>query len=101
MFQVVWKYAKMPQNTFLAPPELKNILFLVVLKNAQMRQNMFLTTSCFWWSESMRKCTKTRFLALHTLKNIFFENLILVVWKYAQMRKNTFLATPDINKFLF
>jgi hypothetical protein len=48
----------------------------------------------------MRNCTKTRFLALHTLKNIFFKNFILVVWNYAQMRKNTFLTTSDVKKYL-
>jgi hypothetical protein len=49
----------------------------------------------------MRKCSKTRFKQLHTLKNIFFKILILVVWKYAQMHQNTFLTTSDVKKYLF
>jgi hypothetical protein len=49
----------------------------------------------------MRKCIRTRFLPLHTLKNIFFKNFILVVWKYAQIRKNTFLTRSDVKKYLF
>jgi hypothetical protein len=77
---------------FLPLHTLKNIvlkkLILVVWKYAQMQQNTFTTTSdvkklktflslCFWWSESMRKCTKTRFLPHYTLK--------------MQKRKNTFI----------
>ncbi len=91
MFQVIWKYAKMPQKYLVSGGFEKranaskhvfnHFMFLVVWKYAQMHQNTF--------------------LALHTLKNIFLKNFILVVWKYAQMRKNTFLATPDVNKFLF
>jgi hypothetical protein len=45
---VVWKYAKMHQNTFLTPQAVKNIffknIFLVVWKYAKMHQNTFLTT---------------------------------------------------------
>jgi hypothetical protein len=43
------------------------------------------------------------FLALHTLKNIFFKNFILMdkyKYKYAKMRKNTFLTTSDVKKYL-
>jgi hypothetical protein len=45
----------------------------------------------------MRKCIKTRFRPLQTLKNIFFR----VVWKHAQMHQNTFSTTPDTKKYLF
>jgi hypothetical protein len=46
---VVWKYAKMHQNTFLTPLlTVKKIffeeMFLVVWKFAQMHENTFLTT---------------------------------------------------------
>jgi hypothetical protein len=49
MILVVWKYAKMHQNTFLTTPDgVKNIFFkdmiLVVWKYAKMHQNTFLTT---------------------------------------------------------
>jgi hypothetical protein len=49
----------------------------------------------------MRKCIKTRFYALQTLKNIFFKAMFLVVYKHAQMHQNTFLTTPDTKKYLF
>jgi hypothetical protein len=39
----------------------------------------------------MRKCIKTRFSALLTVKKIFFEEMILVVWEFAQMHKKSFL----------
>jgi hypothetical protein len=57
MFRVVWKHAQMHQNTFLTTPDTKKISF---------------SRPCFWWSGSMRKCIKTRFRPLQTLKNIFF-----------------------------
>ena len=48
MILVVWKYAKMHQNTFLPLQTFKNIFFekkfLDVWKYAQMHQNTFLTT---------------------------------------------------------
>jgi hypothetical protein len=49
----------------------------------------------------MRKCIKTRFRPLQTLKNIFFMAMFLVVWKHAKMHRNTFLTTPDVEKYLF
>jgi hypothetical protein len=49
----------------------------------------------------MRKCIKTRFSALLTVKKIFFEEMFLVVLKCAQMHENTFLTTPDVQKYLF
>jgi hypothetical protein len=68
---VVWKHAKMPQNTFLTTPDTKKYLykamFLVVWKHAKMHQNTFSTTpdvkKYFFsgWSGSMRKCIKKRF----------------------------------------
>jgi 3-deoxy-D-arabino-heptulosonate 7-phosphate (DAHP) synthase class II len=48
MILVVWKYAKMHQNTFKPLQTVKNIFFekkvLVVWKYAQMHQNTFKTT---------------------------------------------------------
>jgi hypothetical protein len=45
MFLVVWKHAKMHQNTFLTTPDDKKYFFFrVVWKHAQMHQNTFLTT---------------------------------------------------------
>jgi len=48
MILVVWKYAKMHQNTFLPLQTFKNIFFekkfLVVWEYAKMQQNTFLTT---------------------------------------------------------
>ncbi len=62
MILVVWKYAKMHQNTFLTTPDGQKFLFekkfLVVWKNAQMHQNTFLTN----WD----------------VKNIFLKDMILV-----------------------
>jgi hypothetical protein len=49
----------------------------------------------------MRKCIKTRFRPLQTLKNIFLKVMFLVVWKHVKMHQNTFSTTPDIkNCFL-
>jgi hypothetical protein len=69
-FLVVWKYAQMHQNTVLTTSDGKK--YLLFLK-------------CFWWSGSMRKCIKTRFSALLTVKKIFFAEMILGVWKCTQM----------------
>jgi hypothetical protein len=55
----------------------------------------------FWWSGRMRKCIKTRFLPLQTVKNIFFQNIFLVIWKYAKTHQYTFLTTPDVQNDLF
>ncbi len=55
MVLVVWKHAKMHQNTFSTTPDVKKYFFF------------------FGWSGSMRKCIKTRFRPLQTLKNIFFS----------------------------
>jgi hypothetical protein len=44
MFLVVWKHAKMHQNTFSPTPDVKNDFFLVVWNHTQMPQNAFLTT---------------------------------------------------------
>jgi hypothetical protein len=44
MFLVVWKHAKMHQNTFLTTPDVKKYFFFRVYKHAQMHQNTFLTT---------------------------------------------------------
>jgi hypothetical protein len=45
MFLVVWKHAKMQQNTFSTTPDVKKYFFLrVVWKHAQMHQNTFSTT---------------------------------------------------------
>jgi 3-deoxy-D-arabino-heptulosonate 7-phosphate (DAHP) synthase class II len=48
MILVVWKYAKMHQNTFKPLQTVKNIFFekkfLAVWKCAKMHQNTFLTT---------------------------------------------------------
>jgi hypothetical protein len=50
----------------------------------------------------MRKCIKTRFQPLLTLKNIFFKAMFLVVWKHAKMHQNTLSTTPDVkNDFIF
>jgi len=68
---VVWKYAQMHKNTFLAPPDVKKLFF------------------------------KDLVLVVWKWKNNFLRILILVVWKYAQMYKNTFLATQDVNKVFF
>jgi hypothetical protein len=57
MVLVICKYAQMHQNTFLTTPDGKNIFF----------------EKSFWWSGSMRKFIKTRFLPLHMLKNIFLR----------------------------
>jgi hypothetical protein len=81
MFLVVWKHAKMHQNTFLTTPDVKKSF----------------SRPCFWWSGSMKKCIKKRFRPLQTLKFFFF----CVVWKHAQMHQNTFLTTPDTKKYLF
>jgi 3-deoxy-D-arabino-heptulosonate 7-phosphate (DAHP) synthase class II len=47
-FLVVWKYAKMHQNTFVTAPDSKNISFekkfLLVGKYVEMHQNTLLTT---------------------------------------------------------
>jgi hypothetical protein len=45
----------------------------------------------------MRKCIKTRFRPLQTLKNFVFR----VVWNHAKMPQNTFLITSDVEKYLF
>jgi hypothetical protein len=82
MFLVVWKHAKMHQNTFSTTPDVKKYFFS-------------------GWSGSMRKCLKTRFRPLQTLKNIFFMAMFLVVCKHAKMHQNTFLTTPDTKKYLF
>jgi len=42
----------------------------------------------------MRKCNKTRFQPLLTLKKYLFQG-------HAQMHQNTFLTTPDTEKYLF
>jgi hypothetical protein len=82
----------------------------VVWKNAQMRKNMFLTTSDvqkYFFKEldsgGLEVCTNASKYVLNNFrhKNIFFKNFILVVWKYAQMYKNRFLTTSDIKKYLF
>jgi hypothetical protein len=49
----------------------------------------------------MRKCIKTLFQPVQTLKKAFYKDLILVVWKYAQMHKNTILTTPEVKKINF
>jgi hypothetical protein len=84
---VVWKYAQMHQNTFLTTPDIQKHLFwkkvfggLEVCANASKHlynhsrhsKWSFLKKS-FWWSGSIRKCIKTRWLSLQTFKNIFFE----------------------------
>ncbi len=115
MILVVWKYAKMHQNTSLTTPDSKEYLFwkkvsdgLEVCANAskhvinQSRHSKisFLEKS-FWWSGSLRKCIKTRLKPLQTIKNIFFEKKFPVVWKYAQMHQNTFLTAPDGQNIFF
>jgi hypothetical protein len=49
----------------------------------------------------MRKCIKTRFKPLLTLKNIFVKAMFLVVWEHAKMHQNTFSTTPDVKKYFF
>jgi hypothetical protein len=45
MFLVVWKHAKMHQNTLSTTPDVKKYFFFrVVWKHVQMHQNTFLTT---------------------------------------------------------
>jgi hypothetical protein len=75
MILVVWKYAKMHQNTFLTTPDGKKYLFwkkvsggLKVFENASKhvfnhsrRSKIYFLKKSFWWSGSMRKCIKTRF----------------------------------------
>jgi hypothetical protein len=75
----------MHQNTFLTTPDSKSIFFEKVSGGLG----------------SMRKCIKTRFSALLTVKKIFFLKKFLVVGKYAQMHQNTFLTTSDSKKYLF
>jgi hypothetical protein len=82
MFLVVWKHAKMQQNTFSTTPDVKKYFFC-------------------GWSGSMRKCIKTRFQPLLTLKSIFFKDMFLVVWKHAKMHQNTFSTTPDVKNDFF
>ena len=71
-----------------------------VFKHSRRSKISFLKKS-FWWSGRMRKCIKTRFLPLQTVKNIFFQFIFLVIWKYAKKHQNTFLTTPDVQKHLF
>jgi hypothetical protein len=49
----------------------------------------------------MRKCIKTRFQPLQTVKNISFEKKFLLVWKYVEMHQNTLLTIPGGKKYLF
>jgi hypothetical protein len=69
---VVWKYAKMHQNTF---------FITLTVKNMKMHENTFLTTP-------------------DSQKYLFLKKF-LVVWKYVQMHQNTSLTTPDSKKYLF
>jgi hypothetical protein len=73
--QVIWKYAKMHQNTFLTTPDGQKYLFsehfsggLEVCENASKhdfnhsrRSKITFFRTFFWWSGSMQKCIKTRF----------------------------------------
>jgi hypothetical protein len=105
----------MHQNTFLTTPDVQKYLFwkkvsggleecaneLKHVFNHSRRSKIYFLKKSFWWSGRMRKCIKTRFLPLQTVKNIFFEKKFLVVLEYAQMHQNTFLITPDSKKYLF
>ena len=86
MFLMVWKHAKMHHNTFSTTPDVKKISF---------------SRPCFGWSGRMRKCIKTRFQPLLTLKSIFFKDMFPVVWKHAKMHQNTFSTTPDVKNDFF
>jgi hypothetical protein len=102
-------------NTFLTTTDVQKHLFrkidfggLGVCANASKhvfnhsrRSKISFLKKSFWWSGRMRKCIKTRFLPLQTVKNIFFQNIFLVIWKYAKTHQNTFLTTPDVQKHLF
>jgi hypothetical protein len=74
---VVWKYAQMHQSTFFNHVRPKNFLF---------------SGQDFGGLENLRKCIKTRFEPLQTLK---------ISWKDAQMHQNTFLTTSDLKKYFF
>jgi hypothetical protein len=79
---VVWKHAKMHQNTFLTTPDVEKYLFYGhVSGGLEACEN----ASKHIFNHSRRK----------NIKNF------LVVWKHAQMLQNTFLTTPDVEKYLF
>jgi hypothetical protein len=80
----------MHQNTFLTTTDVPKYLFsehfsgnLEVCENASKhvfihsrRSKTSFLKKRFWWSGSMRKCIKTRFLPLQTVKNIFFDKTV-------------------------
>jgi hypothetical protein len=70
------------------------------IKTRSRRSKISFLKKSFWWSESMRKCIKTRLKSLQTVKNIFFQNIFLVGWKYAKMHQNAFLTTTDFQKYI-
>jgi hypothetical protein len=82
MFLVVWKHAKMHQNTFLTTPDVEKYLFQSHVSGGL---------------EACANVSKHVFDHSKRKKIIFF----LVVWKHAKMPQNTFLITPDVEKYLF
>ena len=86
MILVVWKYAKMHQNTFLTTPDGQNYLFWKKVSGGL---------------EVCANALKHVFKQFQMLKHIFCKDMILVVWKYSKMHQNTFLTTPDGQKYLF
>jgi hypothetical protein len=79
-------------------------MFLLVWKNAKMHQNTFLTTTdgkkYFFFPGCLEACE-------YASKHIFINsrrkniNFFLVVWKHAQIHQKTFLTTPDAKKYFF
>ncbi len=55
----------------------------------------------FWWSRSMRKWIKTRFLPLQTFKNIFFEKKVSGGLEVCANASKHAFTTPDVKKYLF
>ncbi len=111
MFPVVWKHSKMHQNTFLTTLDVEKYLFYDHVSGgleacalriaffdafahcANASKNVFNHSRCanetlkisfFWWSGSMRKCIKTRFQPLQTLK---ISLLWPCFWWSGRMRK--------------
>ena len=115
MILVVWKYAKMHQNTFFTTRDVQKYLFwkklsggLEVCANAS---NTFLTTTAvqnhlfrkidFADLEVWGNASEPVFYHSRRSKISFLTKQFLVVWEYAQMHYNTFLTTPFSKKYLF
>ncbi len=86
MILVVWKYAKIHQNTFLTTSDIKKIFFF---------------RPWFWWSGTMRKWFKTRFEPLQTLKISFFRPWFWWSGSMCKCTKTSFLPLQTIKNGLF